>query len=373
MRGFPLVAPVPTIKLTKTLAEKFIAAAAEAEVRDVATPGLVLRVRTSGRWSWTYRRTHARTDYRRDLGSDWTLDEARGLATELNVEAARRWPDVLTEDGKWIDWIESRRARRRGERYVPPPPPPAREIGETWRDAAAAWIAEVARTRREETADSYRKALNVRELRPLHDRLVSRLTSEDLAEAVAAITRRGKERQAQTSAVAIRGFWGWMGGLAQRRKYGVADGVMKGLAPAERTQDEKGDEARKAAVHVPSGPEIGRIVSWLREDHAPERDRLAALLLVYTAQRRKAVASARVANFSEVDGTPCWLIPPMHRKTASMRRRRGVDVARTSSRCRRPRGPSSSALANWPAEASGFSPGLGPEGQGTRCRTWTLP
>ena len=71
---------------------------------------------------------------------------------------------------------------------------------------------------------------------------------------------------------------------------------------------------------------MGLVLRWLRDADVPERDRLAALLTIYTVQRRSAVVQARIDEFSDVDGVACWVIPPLHRKTAMMRLRHGTEA-----------------------------------------------
>jgi hypothetical protein len=317
---------MPKLPLTQKLVSKAIDAKREAEVRDASTPGLMLRVRASGAWTWSLRVTLKYRDYRRDLGDDWTLDEARKIVSEVN--GMERWTrfDTITEEARWTDWLGRKRARRSGEVYVAPPPPPEPATGQTWRDAQAAWIVDFRERRRETTAYGYDMALKVAEFVPLHDRVVSRVTRIDVSEVVAAIAKRGAERQAELSAHACRKMFEWLGMDAQTRKYGVAPGIMKDLQAPERRESETDDENEKASTHVPDGAEIGAILRWLREDHGLERDRLAGLLLLYTAQRRRAVACARQGDFRDVDGVPCWLIPPMHRKSASILKRKGKAV-----------------------------------------------
>ena len=65
---------------------------------------------------------------------------------------------------------------------------------------------------------------------------------------------------------------------------------------------------------------------WLRDDASPalERDRLAGQFLIYSVQRRRAVALARKVEFEPAaDLGGLWKIPSLHRKSASVRRRRG--------------------------------------------------
>jgi integrase len=103
---------------------------------------------------------------------------------------------------------------------------------------------------------------------------------------------------------------------------------MGRLRAPERTLDE--EDAGDGALHVPDGKEIGALTLAIRTSDTVklERDRLAAQLAVYSVQRRRMVASARISDFEFLkDGTALWSIPALHRKTASLKRRRhGVTV-----------------------------------------------
>jgi integrase len=111
-----------------------------------------------------------------------------------------------------------------------------------------------------------------------------------------------------------------------REVTGVKKDGMKDLRPPERTFSE---EIGKSCGKVPSQEDVGRIVSYLSDPKCviKERDRLAALLTVYTVQRRHGVALARKDQFEsagELGGL--WKLPPIQRKTASSKARRGIDV-----------------------------------------------
>jgi integrase len=316
-----------TERLTKKTIEKAVSAGEKVELRDALARGLVLRVWGPSKWSWNVRRSHRGKDFRLDLGNDWTLDQARDLANDVAVDVKKRHGLIFNEPSVWEEFIGSRRAYRDGLPYKPPPaprPPPEPE-GKLWRDAAAAWIAEVDRTRREKTALDYDACLRIAEFVPFRDRYVSTIKREEVAEAVAAIARRGAERQAETCAIAVRRFFAWLADDAQRGKYKVTPGLLAGLKAPERTLDEDDESSR---LYVPDGEDIRRIVRWLRDPGStPERDRLAGLLLVYSVQRRSAVAKARKIDFEPAGRHGgLWKLPPMHRKSASSRRRRGVAV-----------------------------------------------
>lgn len=188
------------------------------------------------------------------------------------------------------------------------------------------WQRELRRIRRDETADSYRRALHVAETEPLRRKYVCQITRQDVAECVARVHKRGKERQAEMVLVSFKSFLGFLADDARSRSTSVQKGLLDDLKAPERTMIEEIDEGN--ATRVPTGPDVGRIVRAFRDDSSciKERDRLAGLLTVYSVQRRKTVASARIADFEQVDGQWVWKIPPLHRKTASMKARRGRDV-----------------------------------------------
>ncbi len=360
-------------RLTAKRVNDAIARGAECELRDAQTRGLVLRVRTSGRWTWTFRRAVDGKERRFDLGQDWTLDEARALGQELNVDLRTRYKSLLDEHTR-ENWLLRKRSDRAGVRFVPipppPPPPPKPEpAGVLWRDAQAAWRDEVARTRRETTAYTYFMALQVPEFRPLHDRSVDKVTREDVATVLAALAKRGAERQAELSAIAVRKMFAWLSDDAQRIKYRVQRGVMVGLKAPERSLRESEDEDDGSeALHVPSAEEIGKMVRWLRESHAgtSERDRLGALLCVYSVQRRRYVARARKSDFEEVEGLGgLWSMPPVHRKTASIKKRRRITVGSHVV----PLPPSAWAVVARAIELSGDSPWLFPATRARRKET----
>ena len=70
---------------------------------------------------------------------------------------------------------------------------------------------------------------------------------------------------------------------------------------------------------------VGLLVALARIDLLDPRQAAAVLLLVATAQRRRAIVSARVAEFSALDdGWGCWRMPPVRRKTGESGRAQAV-------------------------------------------------
>ncbi|MGA2493232.1 MAG: integrase family protein [Roseiarcus sp.] len=313
--------------LTQRAVNKAIADAKYADVRDGRARGLVLRVRGPNKWEWTIRRAWRGKDYRFVLGAEWSLDEARDLLAHFDLQCRTDDPPFSHWSRQWPAFLAKRRSEKLGVEVKPAPPPPPRVTPPQslmFKHAMSSWLDDVKRTRRETTADFYRWALNTAEIKPLHSRLVNSITRLELAEAVAAISKRGAERQAESSTIALRRLFKFLGSDAMQRKTNVEPGIMDSLRAPERSLDESDDGAN--ALKVPSADDVARIMQWLNTGSAPERDRLAGKLLVYSVQRRRAVALARRAEFEpagEFGGL--WKIPPLHRKTAAMRARRGLD------------------------------------------------
>jgi len=318
--------------LTQKLINAAIAAGKPADVADGRARGLALRVRGPGSWTWTIRRYAGGQAYRFDLGNEWTLDEARALLLQFDL-MAQRGADAPWSYGRreWDRFLARKRAAKAGatlderpdEGLTPHKPSLPFKL------LIDPFIVEVARTRRETTADGYRRALQVAEIKPFHMCLVKDISRKDLTGAVKAIADRGAERQAELTAAALRRFWKWLGSDAESPRTSVEPGIMDALRAPERTLVEDGGDDGDNAVRIPGADEMARIVRWLRDGASPaiERDRLAGLLIVYSVQRRRAVALARKAEFEPAgEHGGLWKIPALHRKSASVRARRGLDV-----------------------------------------------
>jgi hypothetical protein len=322
------------IPLTERIVKKHIDAGQKVEIGDARARGLVLRIHGPAKWNWEIRRSFHGKDHRFLLGNEWSLDEARELHIQFQLYARRGREETPTlAYSPWHALLAKRRSVKLGGHIEPPTPNkpterlPAKPRSILWSDAAALWVTELLRTRREATAVGYRNALNVQELVPFHDRMVRDVTREDMAEAFKAIAGRGKERQAETCGVAIRGLFEFVGADAMRSTSGVIEGVMEKLKSPERSLDEDDDESENH-LRVPGADDIARIMSWLdNPTSADERYRLAGKFLVYSAQRRRMVARARVADFESAgEHGGLWRLPALHRKTASVRKRKGRAV-----------------------------------------------
>jgi len=322
------------VKLTEALVKQGIADAVPKgrayDLIDAGCPGLLMRVGPRGvKYAFKFESGH-RT-HRLTLGSTdmLRLADARAIATE----ARRRLVDRLgVPDDRWLEGRLRQMHKLPPKEPNPAPRDPAlveawedqiQRAGEwTWEEALAAFLAEVARTRRSATYTDYRKLLHSPELATFAGRRVRRITIEDLATVVHAVHASGRERHAEHLASVLRPMWSYLARHEHRKRSGVEAGIPTLRAP-ERTP---GDKLR-ANGKVPGGytakpGEIGRILAVARTGVLNPTVASALQLLVLTGQRRRPVVEALVKDFvpwEEVPGWGVWSMGPAHRKTAAKR------------------------------------------------------
>jgi hypothetical protein len=322
------------IKLTEALVKQGVADAVPKgkgyDLIDAACPGLLMRVGPRGvRFAFKYETGH-RT-HRLTLGSTETLrlTDARAIATE----ARRRLVDRLgLPDERWLE-ARLRQMKKLPEKEAPTAPrdPALVEAFEdqmlhpgewTWEEARAAFLSEVARTRRPATHTDYRKLLGSPELSAFAGRRVRRITIEDLATAVHAMHASGRERHAEHLASVLRPMWSYLARHEHRKRSGVEAGIP-GLHAPERTPGDKPRANGKVpGGHIASPAEIGRVLAVARSGAVERTVATALQLLVLTGQRRRPIAEALVSDFVpwvEEPGWGVWAMRPAHRKTAAKR------------------------------------------------------
>jgi hypothetical protein len=164
-------------KLTLKRVSGLIAAAVPVEIRDAQAPGLTIRIRQSGEWRWSIRRSVASKDYRLDLGNAWTLEKARNLALDVDRRIKCGLDPWVQGPSDWHRYYEPIRRKKLGipdsvivVRSFPQPATPAGPLLK-WTAAVDMWIDEVLRTRRKKTAESYKKSLHLPEIRIFEDEL----------------------------------------------------------------------------------------------------------------------------------------------------------------------------------------------------------
>jgi len=301
------------VRLTEKLVAKAVtdsAAGKSYDVTDAGAAGLILRAAPRGA-SWIVRFMWDRSFRRLKLGPVTMIDlvAARSIATAAR-ELLAATPDYPNEH-----WLRDQLLMRRIIEAPPldrPPPPAPKPTTWSFAQAVEQYLAEVKRTRREATWRDRRGMLAIAELKDLSERAVGSIQRREIATIVADIHRSGRERHAAHLCEVIRPMWTWLAADAQQIRSGVLGADMAQLKPPEATNKE-GEESN---TYLPPIPELGRLLALIRANVVDETFSDALLLLLYTVQRRRAVASARVADFvEEDDGSLTWQLPPLHRKT----------------------------------------------------------
>lgn len=301
------------VKLTEKAVAKAVsdsAAGKSYDVTDAGAAGLILRAAPRGA-TWLIRFMWDGRFRRLKIGPVGMVD----LTTARSIATAARELLATTRDYPSEHWLRDQLLRRRIIEAPPsdrPPPPPPKPTTWTFTEAVEQYLAEVRRTRREATWRDRRGMLGIAELKPISQRPVGSIHRREIATIVADIHRSGRERHAAHLCEVIRPMWAWLAADAQQIRSGVLGGDMGLLRPPERTNR----EAEASTTHLPAIPELGRLLALIRAQVVDETFSDALLLLLYTVQRRRAVASARIADFvTEEDGSLTWQLPPLHRKT----------------------------------------------------------
>ncbi len=302
---------------------------------DSQQPGLLLRVGPRGA-RWAFKIVKAKRTYRLTLGSPpgLTLDEAREIVANAQKGLANR---TAAPDDRFLE-DEFIRLGKVAPRPLKPPRSPEilaqmdREDADrgywTWEEARAAYLEDVKRTKRPDTWKDYSAKLNMKELAGLNGKKVRRIKREHLAKAVAEVHNSGRETQARNLASALRPMWKWLwrdhvieqSGFSEEERIG-AD--MTRLQAPERTPGLRPRANGKIpGKHVASPTEIGTALAIARSGVLDPTVASAFELIILTAQRRRPIADAQVADFVpwvEMPGWGVWSMGPRHRKTADKR------------------------------------------------------
>ncbi|EIG62925.1 hypothetical protein Bra1253DRAFT_07870 [Bradyrhizobium sp. WSM1253] len=308
------------------------------DVSDGRVAGLELRVRPLGvNWSMRTMLHGKRTRF--DLGpavagqddvGGLSLDTARARAGQVrqmarnNINPEHYLAALAT--GVSIE-THLKIAAERAEAAKPEPPKPP---SWTWEVAKTNFLAEVLRTRREDTHRDYRGKLQPTELDRFSGRLVSEITRNEMAKAISAVHARGAETMAKGMVRVVKRMWNWLSEPVRQDDTSVPDGVMVRLSAQDATRVEVGEPKRarpeakppeqKAKNTAPPPPvEIGRALAIARCGCLPERIGLGLELLIGTAQRRRTVTGASADDLEAVGDEAMWLVPPYFRKSGTKR------------------------------------------------------
>lgn len=206
---------MPEIITQKTLSAAFAvqadktAANRRYDVSDSRIPNLQLRVKPqSVRWSIRVRLHGKQRRY--DLGPAVSGDEdvdglsiagARARAMRV-VKMARNGHNPVTYLAAMVTGV-SIETQRRIEADSPKP-------SWTWQAAVAAFLADVKRSRREDTHRDYRGKLKPPELARFDGRLIATITRNEMAGAIAVVHSRGAEAMAEGMVRVVKRLWTWL-------------------------------------------------------------------------------------------------------------------------------------------------------------------
>jgi integrase len=294
------------------------------DVSDSRGNGLQLRVKpTSVRWSARVMLLGNQKRY--DLGPAVEGDESVGRLSLTGARTlAMRVSEMARKDQNPASFLAAFASGVSVETHL------KREAARpkpswTWQKAKEEFLADVKRSRREDTHRDYRGKLRVPELSRFDNRMVNTITRNDVAAAIADVHARGAEAMAEGMVRVIKRFWSWLAEAVRQDTTNVQDGVMTKLQAPERTRVEIGEEAFDPDNELGDAPpeiEIGRALVIARLRYFPERISLGIELLIGTCQRRRAVTGAhrmRFRKYLEVVGEEAWYVPPYFRKSGTKR------------------------------------------------------
>lgn len=275
------------------------------EITDAKSQGLELRVRPRGAM-WCIRFKVSGKSKRVTVGSIDLLSVAEARQVASDAQAVLRSGGVL--DDAWM----TKRLVQLGKLEAAPEP---QRIAWTFAEGRAAYLAEVERTKSEATHTDYRQTLSIAELAHLADRQLQSITRPELAEIIKGIHVSGRETQADHVLRVLRPFWSWLGDDAQVTRSGVTPGLLAGMKAPPRSRVADDDDEDEHGTYVPDLQEMAEAILCARVAYEPAYA-AAIELLVWTVQRRRAIAEARVQDFTpRADGkTGLWSVPAASRK-----------------------------------------------------------
>lgn len=299
------------------------------DVRDTLGTGLLLRV-SPRTISWGWKAERFGQTQRLDLGpvGGMTVTQARAIATAATTL-------LRSNEGlPTVHWLTRKRVEMglltKEEAYpdavlmrdLAPPKP----RGWTYTQAVDAYLAAHQAGWRKGAYDDARKNLRHPILRRFAPLPVATVTADDLAEVLAA-KNATHHRQAEAIYVRVRHFYEWLASAGPRRDSGVPKGHLDDLSRPQPPASKEGDEPR-TRVRFPAMDSCGLLLALARTDLLRDQLAAAVILLLATVQRRHAIATARVSEFSAIADEPGWgrwTMPPIRRKTGDKAARKGSE------------------------------------------------
>lgn len=250
---------------------------------DTACPGLSIRVRARGAfWTFSARGVDGKP-------TTWGMGEVDADDDPDVYRARAKEARKLIKAGKNPKaYLESQATG------IPEPVPDAG--GWTWEVAVEKYLAHVKARKAFATWDSHRKILKYTS--GWNAKKLSDITARDLKTLQDDIGESGRVSTAQHIVRVVKPMLKW---ASDRGASGIESSPVGDVRQMEGGEKEKG--------RVPDPDEIGDMPWLLDRSTANAAAKLAAMIVLMTAQRRETVMSARRADFVEVDGEWLWKIP----------------------------------------------------------------
>ncbi|SDH09698.1 tyrosine-type recombinase/integrase [Pelagibacterium luteolum] len=262
------------------------------DIVDARTRGLSLRVSPKG-IQWSFRFQVTGKDKRLALGSVelWTIAEARSIVDRGQEMLRDR---IGIPDEAWLDRMRVAKGKAAAVTLTQPEAP-ARDLFKwDFEKGRQEFLADISRSRSVDTHRDYVSKLGRPEIESLAKNPLPRITRQDLASAIAKIHRSGKEATAEGAARVLSSMWSWLARDENIGHSGVQRGAMAGLKAPARTR-----RASRRQVDDPTLEDLGRIIAIARSGAIDGGIGCAIEMLVWTLQRRRAVASAMIQDFRQ--------------------------------------------------------------------------
>lgn len=263
------------------------------ELADGSETGLSLRVRSRSAAWWLRGRLGPKQTYWRiaDLRPDDDPREMRRRAAEAKLMLARG------VDPK--GWLAEQETGGPVERHFDD------RDGWTWKTGVTEFLDYIKKERSEGTYLDYRPILTGKWCKGWNDRLLKSISATDVKTLQDDIYSAGHPTQAKHTLRVVKSFLKWASG---RGRSGIETSVARDVDPIKSAQT-----ARPG--RVPTAEEIGRLAWQLDAARILPAARLAALLVIFTAQRRETVMSATVDEFiDDPDHGLIWISGHTKRK-----------------------------------------------------------
>lgn len=275
------------------------------DLTDAKQQGLELRVRPRGvMWYFRYKVAGASKRLKIAAVDLISIAEARQVASDAS--AVNRSGGI--PDQAWM----TKRLVELGKIEAAPEP-----LATLWTfdEGRTEYLAEVERTLAEATYVDYTQILDIKELAHLDDRQLQSITRQEIAEIIKKIHQSGRETHSDHVLRVLRPFFNFLGDDAQTRASGVQAGLLAGMRSPPRSNIDDDEDDEDHGTYVPELEEMASAILCARAGYEPTYA-CAIELLVWTVQRRRAIAGARMEAFKPLpDGkTALWSIPPASRK-----------------------------------------------------------